>query len=81
MRRDIAGRFSQPGKPVTFERPYVGRSGFPPLNLQVTQVAGPVGPFGAQTFYAYGIDIGDHQRARRDIELLLSRTKAIPRTA
>ena len=73
MRRDITDRFGDPGKPVTFERTYDTGRGLPPVTLQVTRVASPVGPQGEQTFYAFGIDLRDYQRAKRDVELLLSR--------
>jgi hypothetical protein len=29
---------------------------------------------GQQTFYAFGVDISDHLRAKRDVELLLGRS-------
>ena len=74
MRRDILDRLANPGKPVTFERPYPARNGLPPVNLQVTRVASPPGADGEQSFYAFGIDVSDYQRARRDVELLLQRS-------
>jgi hypothetical protein len=29
---------------------------------------------GQQTFYAFGVDIGDHLRAKRDVDRLLGRS-------
>lgn len=81
MRRDIADRFGDPGRPVTFERTYPARHGLPSVTLQVTRVASPVGAQGEQTFYAFGMDLTDYQRARRDVELLLGRAQDEPRTA
>lgn len=80
MRQDIARRFSQPGKPVTFERPYFSTNGLPPVNLQVTQVAGPVSLRGEQTFYTFGIDVSDYRRASRDVDILLKREWDRPQT-
>lgn len=78
MRRDIADRFGDPGRPVTFEREYAGGHGLPAVTLQVTRVASPPGPKGEQTFYAFGIDISEHQSARRDLALLLERAASQP---
>jgi PAS domain S-box-containing protein len=80
MRRDIEDRFTDPGKPVTFERPYPSRDDLPPVTLQVTRVASPVGAHGKQTFYAFGVDVSDYQRAKRDVELVLRRAAAWPDT-
>ena len=80
MRRDVEDRFGDPGRPVTIERSYPANHGLPPVTLQVTRVASPVGVQGEQTFYAFGIDISDHQRARRDVELLLGRAADRPHT-
>lgn len=80
MRRDVKDRLADPGRPVTFERSYPAQHGLPAVTLQVTRVASPRGPLGEQTFYAFGIDVSDHQRARRDVELLLGRTAERPHT-
>lgn len=81
MRRDVEDRFSDPGQPVTIERGYPGKHGLPPVTLQVTRVASPVGVKGEQTFYAFGIDVSDYRRARRDVELLLQRAADVPDAA
>jgi hypothetical protein len=44
-------------------------------------VASTVGDKGEQTFYAFGIDVSDHQRAQRDVAMLLSRATGQPHTA
>ncbi len=74
MKNNIADRFREPGKPHLTERPYGPRGDLPAVTLQVTQVASPVSAEGKQTFYAFGLDIGDHLRAKRDVELLLGRS-------
>ena len=76
MKGNIADRFREPGKPHLTERNYGPRNGLPGVTLQVTQVASPRGSDGRQTFYAFGLDVSDHLRARRDVELLLSRSAA-----
>lgn len=81
MRRDIEDCFSNPGRPVTFDRTYAPSDGLAAVTLQVTRVASPVGDKGQQTFYAFGIDISDHQRAQRDVAMLLSRATGQPHTA
>ncbi|MFM8767964.1 MAG: PAS domain-containing protein, partial [Rubrivivax sp.] len=81
MRRDVEDRFSDPGQPVTIERGYPGKHGLPPVTLQVTRVASPVGVKGEQTFYAFGIDVSDYRRARRDVELLLQLATDVPDAA
>lgn len=74
MRRDIQETFGSPGKPVTFERTYPPLGSLPAVTLQVTRVATPLSPRAEQTFYAFGMDVSDYQRARRDVDLLLGRT-------
>ena len=78
MHRDVADRLADPGRPITIERSYPGQHGLPAITLQVTRVASPRGPSGEQTFYAFGIDVSDHQRARRDVELLLEKAADRP---
>lgn len=74
MRKNVADRFREPGKPYINERTYGPGNGLPGVTLQVTQVASPAGADGRQTFYAFGLDISDHLRARRDVDLLLGRS-------
>lgn len=63
----------QAGEKVISEIAYPGEYGLPAVRLQVTRVAGPRRPDGGQTFYAFGIDVTDYLRARRDLDLIISR--------
>ena len=46
----------------------------PDMISLVDELASPVSADGQQTFYAFGVDISDHLRAKRDVELLLGRS-------
>jgi PAS domain-containing protein len=46
----------------------------PDMISLVDEMASPVSADGQQTFYAFGVDISDHLRAKRDVELLLGRS-------
>lgn len=81
MRRDIQEMFGNPGKPSTFERTYPPLGSLPAVTLQVTRVATPPSPRAEQTFYAFGVDVSDYQRARRDVDLLLGRAVDRSQTA
>jgi PAS domain S-box-containing protein len=61
------------GEKVVTEISYPGEHGLPSIRLQVTRVAGPRRVDGGQTFYAFGIDVSDYLRARRDLDLMISR--------
>lgn len=63
----------QAGEKVISEVSYPGEYGFPPVRLQITRVPGPRRVDGGQTFYAFGIDVSDYLRARRDLDLMITR--------
>lgn len=63
----------QAGEKVISEVSYPGEKGFPPVRLQVTRVPGPRRVDGGQTFYTFGIDVSDYLRARRDLDLMITR--------
>lgn len=46
----------------------------PDMTSVVDELASPVSADGQQTFYAFGVDIGDHLRAKRDVDRLLGRS-------
>jgi PAS domain S-box-containing protein len=61
------------GERVVEEREYPSEHGLPKVRLQVTRVASERRMDGGRTFYSFGIDVHDHQRARRDLDLVLAR--------
>ncbi len=64
------------------ERSYPARDGRPPLDLEITHVAGPPGPDGKRICYGFGVDITARKRAEeallaaRDLAEQASRAKS-----
>ena len=69
------------GERVVEDREYPAEHGLPKVRLQVTRVAGRKRMDGGQTFYSFGVDVHDHLRARRDLDLMMARMSRAPAPA